>query len=118
MNAPPPDANGPGVAPPEGYTASTDSMSSSARTITTAAEDARGETDDLQPTRLTEADFGTEHTEHFTAYAAAIEQYGTAAQAMCDNLIAFAGQLGGAGASYAGTDQAAAQTVSSAGAGL
>lgn len=118
MNTPPPSANGPVVAPPEGYTASTDSMSSSARTITTEAENARGETDDLQPTELSEDEFGTAHTEHYAAYAAAIEQFGAGAQAMCDNLIAFAGQLGGAGQAYAATDQAATQTVNTSGAGL
>src|SRR6266540_5750454 len=111
-------STGPGVAPPEGYSASTDSMSSSARAITTAAEDTRGDTDDLQPTALSEAEFGPKHTEHFAAYAEAVEKFGAGAQAMCDNLIAFAGQVGGAGQAYAGTDQSAAGTVTASGAGL
>lgn len=106
------------VAPPEGYTASTDSMTSSARAITTAAEDTHGDTDDLQPTRLSEAEFGPAHTEHFAAYAEAVERFGAGAQAMCDNLIGFAGQIGGAGQSYARTDQSAAGTVNASGAGL
>lgn len=113
MNALP--ANGSGVAPPDGYTASTDSMSSSGRAITTAAEDARGDTEDLQPTQLSDADFGTAHTDCFADYSAAIEQLGAGAQAMCENLIAFAGQLGGAAESYAGTEQAGVQTLNASG---
>jgi hypothetical protein len=110
--------SGPGVAPPDGYTTSTDAMSSSGRAITTAAEDAQDDTEDLQPTQLTDAEFGTAHTEHFAGYSAAIEQLGTGAQAMCANLISFAGQLGGAGQAYADHEQAAVQTVTGSGAGL
>ncbi|HEV2784723.1 MAG TPA: hypothetical protein VGX25_35510 [Actinophytocola sp.] len=93
-------------------------MSSSARAITTAAEDAQSDTEDLQQTRLSEDEFGREHTEHFADYAAAIGQFGAGAQAMCANLIAFAGQLGGAGASYASNEQGSVRTVNAAGAEL
>ena len=106
------------VAPPDGYTTDTGQMSSAGRTISDAAEDARGEVEDLKPTALTQADFGTKHTEWHADYAAAIEQIGAGATAMCGTLIAFAGQLGGAGATYESTETGATNTVVAPGSGL
>jgi len=91
-------------------------MSFSGRAITTAAEDARGDVEDLRQTGLSDVEFGTAHTEHFADYSAAIEQLGAGAQAMCVNLTAFAGQLGGAGTSYAGTDLGSSQIITASGA--
>ncbi len=109
MNTPP--TNPGGVAPPDGYTTDTGQMSGAGRTIGDAAEDARGEVEDTQPTELTEAEFGKKHTQWQKDYAAAIEQLGQGATAMCDNLTAFAGQIAGAGQSYSSTDSGAATTV-------
>lgn len=107
MNTRPTD---PGGAAPDGYTADTGLMSGAGRVIGNAAEDARGELTDLH-TPLTAADFGTKHTQWHKDYAAGIERLGQGATAMCDRLIEFAGQLGGAGESYASTDAAVADTV-------
>ena len=106
----PTNEGGGGVTPPDGYTADTGTMSGTARNISNAAEDARGEVDDIR-TGLTAAEFGTKHTQHQAAYAAGIEQLGQAATAMCDSLATFAGQIGGAGQAYTGTDTGAANTV-------
>src|SRR4051812_6922087 len=95
MNTPP--ANAGGVAPPDGYTTDTGQMSGAGRNIGNAAEDAKGEVEDTQPTELTDAEFGKEHTKWQADYAAAIEQLGPGATAMCDNPTPFAGQIGGAG---------------------
>lgn len=111
MTSRPTNAGGGGVAPPDGYTTDTGAMSGTARNIGNAAEDAKGEVDDTQPTELTDAEFGTKHTQYQAAYAAGIEQLGQGATAMCDNLVAFAGQIGGAGQAYTGTDSGAANTV-------
>ncbi|HEY0537801.1 MAG TPA: hypothetical protein VGD53_05505 [Actinoallomurus sp.] len=111
-STPPPSGPGPGgVAPPDGYTTDTGQMSGAGRNINNAAEDAKGEVDDTQPTKLTDAEFGTKHTQWHGDYAAAIEQLGKGATAMCDNLISFAGQIGGAGATYGSTEQGATTTV-------
>jgi hypothetical protein len=94
-------------------------MSSAGRNINTKAEDAKGEVDDIKPAKVQPAEFGT-HPDHQAwqkEYAAAFEQLGAGSVAMCDNLAAFAQQLGGAGTSYANTDTGAANTVTSAGAG-
>jgi hypothetical protein len=104
-------SNGGGVAPPDGYTTDTGQMSSAGRNIGDAAEDAKGDVDDTQPTKLTDAEFGKKHTQWQKDYAAAIEKLGQGATAMCDNLSAFAGQIGGAGQSYTATDSGAASTV-------
>lgn len=112
MNSPPP---GPGVAAPSGYTASTDGMSSAARTIHDAAEDSQRDVKELKPTKLSDKDFGTKHTQWHADYTKAIEALGTGADAMCTNLMAFAGQLGGAGQAYAANDSRNAQTVSQSG---
>ncbi len=82
-----------------------------AATSAHAAEDARGEVEDTQPTELTDAEFGTKHTQWQADYAAGIEQLGQGATAMCDNLVSFAGQIGGAGAQYSTTESGAASTV-------
>jgi hypothetical protein len=120
MTTPPPSttsrttngAPGPGgVAPPDGYTTDTGQMSGAGRNISNAAEDAKGDVEDLQPTELTDAEFGTMHTQWHADYAAGIEQLGTGAIAMCDNLAAFAGQVGGAGQTYSTTETGAASTV-------
>ncbi len=109
MNTPP--ANPGGVAPPDGYTTDTGQMSGAGRTIGDAAEDAKGDIEDTQPTELTDQEFGKKHTQWQADYASAIEQLGQGATAMCDNLVAFAGQIGGAGQAYTTTDTGAASTV-------
>lgn len=115
MNTPPTNAGG--VAPPDGYTTDTGQMSGAGRNIGTAAEDARGDVEDTQPTELTDAEFGTVHTQWQADYATAIEQLGQGAIAMCDNLVAFAGQIGGAGQAYSTTESGAAATVTAPGSG-
>jgi hypothetical protein len=116
MNTPP--ANPGGVAPPDGYTTDTGQMSGAGRNINNAAEDAKGDVEDTQPTELTDAEFGTKHTQHHGDYSAAIEQLGQGATAMCDNLLSFAGQIGGAGQTYSTTETGAATTVTAPGSGL
>ena len=118
MPTPPPSTGPGGVAPPDGYTTDTGQMSTSGRTISNAAEDAQGDVEDLQPTELAATDFGTVHNEHHADYSAAIEQLGAGATAMCTNLMSFAGQLGGAGQSYATTETGATSTVTTPGSGL
>ncbi|WP_307849715.1 hypothetical protein [Qaidamihabitans albus] len=106
-----------GVAPPEGYTADTGAMASQAKTIHDAAEDAAKDVKDVKPAKVSEADFGTEHTKWAADYTAAIEQLGTGATAMCNSLTGLAQQIGSAGKSYdaAESDQAAAATQSGSG---
>jgi hypothetical protein len=90
-------------------------MGSAGRTISTKAEDAKGEVDEVKPAKVQPAEFG-QHTEHQAwqaDYAAAIEALGTASLAMCDNLVAFAGQLGGAGGTYADSESGARDNVDS-----
>lgn len=104
---------GTGVQAPDGYRTDTGQMSSAGRNISTKAEDAKGEVDEVKPAKVKAAEFG-KHEEHQAwqaDYAAAIEQLGAGALAMCDNLIAFAGQLGGASTSYQSTDGSATNTV-------
>jgi hypothetical protein len=112
VNTPP---AGSGVAPPSGYTASSDGMSAAARTIHDAAEDSQQDVRDLKPTKMSEQEFGKKHTQWFGDFSAAIEQLGTGADAMCANLVAFSGQIGGAGQNYAATDARNTQTVSQSG---
>jgi hypothetical protein len=114
MNTPP--ANTSGINAPSGYKTSTDGMSSAAKTIHDTAEDAQGEVKDLKPTKMTDKEFGVKHTQWFGDYSKAIDALGAGADAMCGNLTAFAGELGGAGATYAATDNQNAQTVSNSGA--
>jgi hypothetical protein len=109
MNTPPTNAGG--VAPPDGYTTDTGGMSGAGRNISDAAEDAKDEVEDLQPTKLTDAEFGQKHTQYQADYAKGIEQLGQGATAMCDNLASFAGQIGAAGQQYATTESGAAATV-------
>jgi hypothetical protein len=90
-------------------------MSSAGRNISTKAEDAKGEVDEVKPAKVQAAEFG-QHSEHQAwqaDYAASIEQLGTGSIAMCDNLAAFAAQLGGAGATYADSEQGAQTNVTS-----
>jgi hypothetical protein len=130
VNTPPPSSTsnttsgapaGPGgVAAPDGYKTDTGQMSSAGRNINTKAEDAKGEVDEVKPAKVQAAEFGT-HTEHqafHPDYSKAIEELGTASTAMCDNLMTFAGQLGGAGATYAEGEQSAQTAVTRSGAGL
>jgi hypothetical protein len=107
-----------GVAPPEGYTTDTSQMGTSSRNINNAAEDAKDEVEDLQPTEVTAEDFGTAHSDAHGDYSAAIEQIGTGAAAMCDSLMSFAGQLSGTGQTYDTTEAGATSTVSQPGSGL
>lgn len=120
MTTPSPGTSTPsgGVAPPDGYTTDTGEMTGAGRVIGNAAEDAQGEVEDLQPTVLAQADFGTAHTEWHADYAAGIAELGAGATAMCTNLLAFAGQIGGAGSTYATTETGATGTVSAPGSGL
>lgn len=110
MNTRPTNAGGE-VAPPDGYTADTGQMSSAVRNISNAAEDAKGEVDEIQHTELTGADFGVKHTQKHADYAAAIERIGKGATEMCDNLSAFASEIGVAGKTYSDTEADVANTV-------
>ncbi len=118
MNTPPrsgPPANPSGVQAPDGYKTDTGQMSSVGRTISTKAEDAKGDVAEVKPAKTQAAEFG-QHGEHQAwqaDYAAAIEQLGAGATAMCDNLIAFAGQLDAAGATYSESETAAQTNVNS-----
>lgn len=133
MNTPPPSSTPPsttsntsgggtggGVQAPDGYKTDTGQMSSAGRNINNKAEDAKGEVDEVKPTKLQAAQFGKldEHQAFHADYSAAIEALGTASVAMCDNLMAFAGQLGGAGQTYAASETSATNTVNQSGAGL
>jgi hypothetical protein len=118
----PPSSNttNPGVQAPDGYRTDTGQMSSAGRTISTKAEDAKGEVAEVKPAKVQAAEFG-QHADHqvwHTDYAAALEQLGAGATAMCDNLVAFAGQLGGAGSDYAAQEGANSNTVTQSGSGL
>jgi hypothetical protein len=118
VNTPPTSANS-GVQAPDGYKTDTGSMSSSARTITTKAEDAKGEIDDVKPALTKAEEFGQHktHQTHQKDYAAAFDQFGTGTVAMCDNLVAFAGQLGGTATSYTEQQSSAKTTVTQPGSG-
>jgi hypothetical protein len=129
VNTPPPSTSSPtagpppgptGVQAPDGYKTDTGQMSSAGRNISTKAEDAKGEVDEVKPAKTQAAEFG-QHTDHQAwqkDYAAAIEQLGAGSTAMCDNLVAFAGQLGGAGTSYSEQESANRTTVQQSGSGL
>jgi hypothetical protein len=133
VNTPPPSTSTPppsttsntsgggtGVQAPDGYKTDTGQMSSAGRNINTKAEDAKDEVDEIKPAKVKAAEFG-KHEEHqawHPDYSAAIEQLAAGATAMCDNLIAFAGNLGGAGADYAAQESAAQSNVSQSGADL
>ncbi|MGB3440163.1 MAG: hypothetical protein WBA97_15565 [Actinophytocola sp.] len=100
---------------PDGYETDTGQMSSVGRTIGTTAEDAKGEVEEVQPAKVQAAEFG-QHEDHQTYhadYAAAIEQFGAGSAAMCDNLVAFAGQLDAAGATYSESESGAQGNVNS-----
>lgn len=122
-NTPPPSAPPPGpsgVQAPDGYKTDTGQMSSAGRNISTKAEDAKGEVDEVKPAKTQAAEFG-QHADHQAwqkDYAAAIEQLGAGSTAMCDNLVAFAGQLGGAATSYTQQESAARTNVQQSGSGL
>lgn len=129
MNTPPPSSSTPppstnsrttgsggGVQAPDGYTTDTGQMSSAGRNINTKAEDAKGDVDEVKPAKVQEAEFGNKHKEWHKDYSTAIDALGDASTAMCDNLVAFAGQLGGAGTDYAANEDAARGNVNSAGA--
>lgn len=90
-------------------------MNSAARTIHDTAEDSQRDVRELKPTKLSDREFGNKHTQHFADYSNAIEQLGTGADAMCANLVAFAGQIGGAGQTYAAGDSRNAHTVGGSG---
>lgn len=127
MNTPPPSSSTPppstnsrpsggGVQAPDGYTTDSGQMSSAGRNINTKAEDAKGDVDEVKPAKVQEAEFGKKHTEWHADYSAAMDAFGDASAAMCDNLMAFAGNLGGAGSDYAANEDAARANVNSAGA--
>jgi hypothetical protein len=114
VNTPPTNA-GPPVGPPSGYQTSTDGMSSAARKIHDAAEDSQGDIKGLHPTKLADKDFGTKHTQWYADYAASIDALGAGSDAMCTNLSAFSGQLGGAAGSYSANDGSSAASLSQSG---
>ena len=128
-STPPPSTSSPpagpppgptGVQAPDGYKTDTSQMTSAGRNISTKAEDAKGEVDEIKPAKVKQAEFG-QHTEHqawFTDYSAAIEQLAAGSTAMCDNLVAFAGQLGGSSTTYAEQESAATSNVTNSGSGL
>jgi len=128
VNTPPPSSSTPppsstsntgsGVAAPDGYTTDTGQMSSAGRNINTKAEDAKGDVDEVKPAKVKPAEFGVKHQDYQADYAAAIEAMGTASVAMCDNLMAFSGQLGGAGTDYATNETSATSTVTQSGSGM
>lgn len=109
---------GPGVAPPEGYEASADSMTSRGNTISWAAEDAQVEVDEVQPTELGEDEFGEAHGEHYASYSEAITQLGEGAVGMCTSIMSFAAQLSGTGTTYGSGEEAATRTVTQSGSDL
>lgn len=114
MNTPP-SSGPPGVQAPDGYQTDTGQMSSAGRNINTKAEDAKGEVDQVRPAKVQAAEFGqhSEHQQFHGDYSAAIEQLGTASVAMCDNLAAFAVQLGDAGGTYSDSESSAQNNVNS-----
>lgn len=124
-NTPPPSTSSPpagptGVQAPDGYKTDAGQMSSAGRNISTKAEDAKDEVDEIKPAKTQAAEFG-QHTDHQAwqkDYAAAIEQFAAGSTAMCDNLVAFAAQLGGAATSYTEGESAAKANVDSAGSGM
>jgi hypothetical protein len=103
------------VQAPDGYTTDTGQMTGAGRNISTKAEDAKGEVDEVKPAKVQAPEFGQhpEHQEWHGDYAAAIEQLGTASVAMCDNLMAFAAQLDAAGATYSDSEHGAQTNVNS-----
>ncbi len=124
MNTPPPSTtsrttNGSGVSAPDGYKTDTSTMGTAGKNISTKAEDAKGEVDDIKPAKTQKAEFGThpDHQNYQTDYAAAFEQFGAGATAMCDNLVAFAGQLGGSSTTYAEQESTNKSTVQQSGSG-
>lgn len=117
VTTPPPSTTS-SVGPPEGYTADTDSMSSQATAINDGAEDAQNDVKDLKPTKVGEADFGTKHTQWHKDYAAGIDKLGAGAEAMCTNLIAFAGQIGSAGKTYSAAEESQASAATESGSGM
>lgn len=107
-----------GVAAPDGYTTDTDQMGTSGRNINNAAEDAQGEVEDLAETELSAEEFGKAHSDKHGDYSAAIQLLGEGANAMCANLMSFAGQLGGAGQTYSSGESSATSTVNASGSDL
>jgi hypothetical protein len=118
MNTPPTSANS-GVNAPDGYKTNTGTMSSSGRTITTKAEDAKGEVDEVKPAKTQQAEFGThpDHQAFQKEYSAAFDQLGAGAVAMCDNLLSFAANLGGTATNYTEHESSATTTVTAPGSG-
>lgn len=119
-NTPPPSTSSPpanpgGVNAPDGYTTDSGQMSSAGRNISTKAEDAKGEVDEVKPAKVKLAEFGkhADHQAYQADYAAAFEQFGAGTAAMCDNLMAFAANLGGAGTDYAAQESAATNNMNS-----
>ena len=120
MNTPPPSSrttNGSGVNAPDGYKTDTSTMSTAGKNISTKAEDAKDEVDELQPAKTQKAEFGKheDHQAYQTDYAAAFEQFGAGATAMCDNLTAFAGQLYGSSTTYTEQEATNKSTVDQSG---
>jgi hypothetical protein len=115
-----PPAGPGGVQAPDGYKTDTGAMSTAGRNINNRAEDAKGEVDEVQPAKVQAVEFGklNDHQTHHTEYSNGIKQLGEGAVAMCDNLMSFAGQLGGVGSNYAATEGGATSTVSQPGASM
>jgi hypothetical protein len=107
------------VGAPDGYKTDTGTMSTAGKTISTKAEDAKGEVDEIKPAKTQKAEFGqhADHQNYQAEYAAAFDQFGAGATAMCDNLMAFAGQLGGSATAYSEQEATNTTTVQQSGSG-
>ncbi|PXY32221.1 hypothetical protein [Prauserella muralis] len=107
-----------GVNAPGGYTADTGAMASQAKAINDAAEDAQDEVKDLAPAKVTEAEFGTAHTQWGADFTAAIDELGKGANAMCTSLIGLAQSIGSAGDQYAAAESEQASAATQSGSGM
>ncbi|WP_307831842.1 type VII secretion target [Prauserella cavernicola] len=107
-----------GVNAPGGYTAETGSMASQAQTINDAAEEAKDAVKDTKPAKVTEAEFGTAHSQYAADFSAAIEALGTGADAMCGSLISLAQGIGSAGEKYAAAESEQSSAANQSGSGL
>ncbi|MFF5986355.1 hypothetical protein [Prauserella flavalba] len=93
-------------------------MASQAQTINDAAEEAKDAVKDVKPAKVTEADFGTAHTQYGADFTAAIEALGTGSDAMCGALISLAQGIGSAGKQYATAESEQAAAANQSGSGM
>lgn len=107
-----------GVTAPSGYTADTGTMASQSKAILDAAESAQDDVSDLAPAKVTDADFGTAHTQWAADFTAAIDELGKGASGMCTSLISLANAIGSAGQQYAAAESAQASAATQSGSGM